>query len=252
MESLVTQTERSTMGTCPFRPQSAEVLKNSTKELHDAAESHSFQKALATGRMPKVAYADFLHQLHAIHVGFERLLGSIETSDPAIAEIASEKRHKAHKLARDLEAIGEATDRMMLLPATTDLCEFLQECNLSEPFELIGAWYVLEGATNGNKYIARNVIRSMGFAPGVGVAFLDAYGEQQPELWQGFKTALNQMRGDAQSRLRLVNGANKMFGAFHQLSDELWSRYGASIESMSNKSGEARSHAGHHAHAATA
>ena len=61
-----------------------------------------------------------------------------------------------------------------------------------QPMALLGILYVLEGSTNGSKFIARKVRPAYELpATGEGSAYLDPYGDVQPARWQEFKAAMD-------------------------------------------------------------
>ena len=57
-------------------------LRESTRDLHDAAEHHDFQRAFAQGSLPKDRYVSYLEQMYLVHKSLEQQLRkAAETSE---------------------------------------------------------------------------------------------------------------------------------------------------------------------------
>ena len=101
----------------------------------------------------------------------------------------------------------------------------------AQPAALLGMLYVLEGSTNGSRFIARSLARTFNenvksgkagpnAGSGAGLSYLDPYGDAHPERWQSFKTDLN--AANLEDHLDAMIEASKiMFRSIADLSDEL-------------------------------
>jgi len=91
-----------------------------------------------------------------------------------------------------------------------------------EPLALLGVLYVLEGSTNGSKFIARKVRPAYELpASGEGSAYLDPYGDLQPARWQEFKAAMDALDLPADEVGPIVMAAQQTFDSIRELGAEL-------------------------------
>jgi heme oxygenase len=92
----------------------------------------------------------------------------------------------------------------------------------SQPMALLGVLYVLEGSTNGSKYIARKVRPAYALPEnGEGSAYLDPYGTAQPTRWQEFKAAMDGLNLPAGEVDQVVLAAMQTFDSIRDLGGEL-------------------------------
>jgi len=95
-------------------------------------------------------------------------------------------RSKSPLLKADLHFLGH-TDLEI------DRLDRCQSDHLPKPescAELIGTAYVIEGATLGGQYIARQITKTLGLAAGaVGAQFFFGYGRETAEQWKQFRLA---------------------------------------------------------------
>jgi heme oxygenase len=89
------------------------------------------------------------------------------------------------------------------------------------PLAPLGMLYVLEGSTNGNRFIVRAVRGGLRLTPGTGDSYLNCYGEEQPVRWQSFKQGLESATFTEAEYQQLADGAVLIFQAVGHLSDEL-------------------------------
>ena len=91
-----------------------------------------------------------------------------------------------------------------------------------QPMALLGILYVLEGSTNGSKFIARKVRPAYELpATGEGAAYLDPYGDVQPARWQEFKAAMDALNLPAADVAPMVVAAQETFDSIRELGAEL-------------------------------
>jgi heme oxygenase len=80
---------------------------------------------------------------------------------------------------------------------------------------------VLEGSTNGSRHITRVIRKSYGFSGREGTAFLDPYGDAQPDRWAEFKRHLDAAL-TVTDTLEPVSGAQATFGALTAIGRHLF------------------------------
>lgn len=185
----------------------ADGLKASTSDLHVQAERHPFQGALVRGLATRADYGRWLSQMHVVHASLE----------PALVEagltITRPHHFRLGSIDQDLSEIGEP-----LSPAVPAAAEFAAALRHAKPATLIGALYVLEGATNGGVFIARAVRGSMGVGAD-GTRYLDPHGAEQRARWAEFRTSLATV--PAAEHAAVIAGARETFSAICRILDGL-------------------------------
>ena len=91
----------------------------------------------------------------------------------------------------------------------------------SNPLSLLGYLYVLEGSTNGAKFMAKNIITGMGLPQDQGASYFDRYGDKQRERWTAFKERMNANNFSPTEIAKIVEAGKEMFMAFFEIGDEL-------------------------------
>lgn len=157
------------------------ALRQETCQQHAALERHVLLSRLLSDDLAPEAYRDLLERMWGFYAPMEQRLAESPIAEEEAFAFA--RRRKAHLLVRDLEALGRAGEAAGLpvcarLPVVPTLSRAL------------GCLYVLEGATLGGAFIARQLARSLGLGPGNGGAFYHGYGQQTGLMWNGFRRAL--------------------------------------------------------------
>jgi heme oxygenase len=180
-------------------------LRNRTKDLHTRAERHPIQAALVRGGATREAYAAYLAQLLHIHAALETVLAARAT-DPVLTPIEP-GQFRAAAAADDLRELGIATIDEPVAPVAA----FGARVGAAHPLELLGMQYVLEGSTNGGRYIAKAVGRGTGLPAGAAIRYLDPYGDAQKDRWGSFCAAVIALDIRGEDLERVVSGAVAMF-----------------------------------------
>lgn len=197
-----------------------ERLRRETSELHSRAESRPLQRAIAKGEVERPAYIAYLGQLHAIHRTLEGAFDDVRGAHPAIDSVATPDRWRVPDLEFDLEFYGVDPEDLDSADATTRFVSLIESTKASDPVALLGALYVLEGSTNGGRFLAQ-VLRRRWNLDGAGVASLDPYGDRQPEHWAAFKRKMNGATFESEHRDAIVEMAKRTFEAIAEVSDEV-------------------------------
>jgi len=195
-------------------------LKRETWDLHSRAENREFQKRMVRGDIDRGEYSAWLGQMYLIHSTLDGFLRARLGADPAFAAVGADQLQGA-RLRRDLEAIGADPDAIEPLPATRALRGLIGKAAVEDPLRLLGHHYVLEGSTNGNRFIAAKLREVLRFQDGRGFEYLDPYGDEQRERWASFKEAMSALSWSPEQVDRLVAAARETFEAIGQLSLEL-------------------------------
>jgi heme oxygenase len=195
-----------------------ELLKESTSELHKEAEAHPFQQAMIRGRLTYESYAGYLSQMLAVHGALESALRR-NSALPAVQAVVRPHHFREHLLLEDLA--GFRVEPEPALPATQVFIESMLLRISGEPVSILGFLYVLEGSTNGSKFIARSVQRALGLEGNRGTKYLNPHADRQTERWAGFKAEMARLEWNDADRGSLVCAATEMFLGIIRVSDEL-------------------------------
>lgn len=197
----------------------ASTLRDSTADAHRRAESRPMQKRLVSGELDAARLALYLGQLHHLHEALERLFDT-HPEQAAALEWEASFRH-SERLRTDLDAMGMTVRDLPLLKATTAVVRDVNERTAANGRALIGAFYVLEGSMNGNRFIVKGLRKKHPMAARCAFSYFDPYGDEQPARWATFKTGLDALslrEGDDEA---MVNAALAMFEGIGAIADEV-------------------------------
>jgi len=195
-------------------------LKAETRDLHSHAESRVLQQKIAKGAVDRESFSAYLGQLYHVHRALESALAESADSDPAIGAIATADRMRVPDLERDLAFYEMDRGRFEAGEAASRFAAQIEETKESNPVALLGALYVLEGSTNGGRFLARALRQSWGL-DGDGLAYFDPYGEEQPQRWAAFKRDMDGASFTADQEETIVEMAKSTFRAIAEVSDEV-------------------------------
>jgi heme oxygenase len=194
-------------------------LRETTRTLHKEAESRPLQRAMATGTIPPGSYVMYLGQLRHLHAALEASLDTVTASHPGLAGLFTDDRRRVPDLDRDLAAFGVSMENVPVLPPTAEFINRVEERAKSEPVALLGPLYVLEGSTNGGRFLARVLERSLQIEGRAGLSYMDPYGDRQPEMWAEFKRLADQVELTPAQRDVVTEAACETFRAIAAISD---------------------------------
>lgn len=180
-------------------------LREKTKDLHAAAERHPVQAAMVRGQLGVDGYTAYLCQMWRIHTALEEELGR-RLGSPVLAPVTADQ-FRADAIIEDLAAL----DRSAVDPAVEPVAGFVASVPRLSDAELLGMQYVLEGSTNGGRFIAMAVRKGLGLDGDRGTRYLDPYGEAQKARWGAFCAAMSGLASDDETDERVVLGAEAMF-----------------------------------------
>jgi len=210
-----------TLDTPPAESASA-ALKRATAGEHRRAEQSPFQRLLVSGRIPLDSYLDWLDQQWRVYQTLERLLQAGHS--PSRDSLINEPWRRSQALEDDLGHFGEEGGARLPARSTLEFVEQLERNHREDPATILGVLYVLEGSTNGSRYIARNIRRAFGLER-PGTLFMDPHGEEQPARWASFKQLLDQAINPA-AVPSVIAGAHATFAAVTAIGQELLERGG--------------------------
>jgi len=194
-------------------------LKSATDDLHRTAEGRDLQRALVKGTLGRDTYAAYLGQMLLVHQALESAIDASIDRHPALRAVVRDYHRREPDLRADLAFFG--TGEGEPVNATRRLLASIDRFAESSPVGLLGVLYVLEGSTNGAKYIAMSLMRTWGLQPGPGLAYLDPHGDQQKPRWQAFKDDMNGAGLTEAEQAELIDSARQTFQAVADISDEV-------------------------------
>lgn len=195
-------------------------LRDSTREEHNRAEHHEFQRALVKGELARERYEAWLGQMYLVHDSLEKALRVATDRTGAIARVVHEYQYQVPYLLADLEFFGIDPASVEPQPATRRFAALVEQ-GQDDPLLLLGLHYVLEGSNNGGRYIARHVSKAYDLTPGAGLRYLDPYGDQQREYWMAFRDDMGAVDFSDADTARLVEAAKQMYRAVAELAEDL-------------------------------
>jgi heme oxygenase len=195
-------------------------LRDETSDLHSHAESRTLQREIAKGTIDRSIFVAYLGQLYAVHDALESALRDVEGHHPAISALATPERMRVPDLDRDLEFYGLDREQLEAGGAAERFVSLVEHTREAEPVALLGALYVLEGSTNGGRFLAQ-VLRKSWNLDGGGVTYFDPYGDQQGPVWAAFKREMDEASFEARHEDAIVEMARRTFEAIAEVSDEV-------------------------------
>ena len=195
-------------------------LRSETADLHTHAESRNLQRKIANGTVDRSTFVAYLGQLYTVHDALESALRDVKDHHPAISALATPERMRVPDLDRDLEFYGFDLEQLEVGEAAEKFVSLVERTADSEPVALLGAIYVLEGSTNGGRFLAQ-VLRKSWNLDGRGVAYFDPYGDRQGPVWAAFRREMEEASFEARQEDAIVEMARCTFEAIADVSDEV-------------------------------
>ena len=195
-----------------------DLLKGATAVQHHDAERRRLQRELISGRLPKAEYTVWLGQMLLLHEALLEEIHRGRSSEPKLDAIVRDEGHHVANLRSDLAALGGAPDSVVPLPSTARAIADIRAAAQSGPLTLLGYNYVLEGSMNGNRFIARAILKQGEHAA---VRYLYPYGEEQPANWAAYRSRMSAAGISETQAERIVAAAKELFSAIAGMSDEV-------------------------------
>ncbi len=196
----------------------ADLLKERTWPAHQAAERHGFQRAMLTGEAGLPPYLVQMQQMLLVHRDLEQALHARPTE--RIGAVYKQYHDRSGLIEADLATLGSAP-AAEALPSTRRMLETMSACRISGPDRLLGVLYVLEGSTNGGRYIARAIEKSYGLESRRGTSWLDPHGEEQRPRWKQFRRDISAQEWGQAELEELGVAADATFRFAAELMDDL-------------------------------
>lgn len=190
-----------------------EQLREHTRPAHVALEAQPLLKRLLSSRLTEVEYVRLLQSMLVFYQTVESKL------IPATAALL--RQHpvpdyrylpRAPLLANDCRVLGCASPGLIHPPIELRL--------EGSGAYLIGVLYVIEGSTQGGRFIAKHLAQTLGLDENSGASFFNIH--QWNNSWAAFRSWLStdlerHYQGDTRS---IIEGANMTFSTLHTHLDQ--------------------------------
>lgn len=174
-----------------------DTLKNATRTDHDKLEQLMYVGDIMSGSLSLAQYKQLLATNYLVHKAFEHFLFS-SVSHELAQQLDLIHRKKLSVLKKDME-------ELRMPEPENDAGEITFNKNDAE---LLGAMYVLEGATLGGSVIVKRLKNNPNFE-GLSLNYYQVYGDQLIPMWKQFCEILNQQPQGSYNDA--IAGAKKMF-----------------------------------------
>ncbi|WP_231425231.1 biliverdin-producing heme oxygenase [Pedobacter sp. Leaf250] len=191
----------------------ANLLRTETAEHHAALESLMFVNEIMNNSLSIENYKKLLTINYIIHQRLENKLANMLDTDLA-EKLDMKNRLKLSALEKDLEYWQ--IDNLTLPDVNFEM--YVPERNNTE---VLGALYVLEGATLGGNVIKRHILANSNFTNHEGgLNYYGVYGEELGSKWKTFVSILNESVPEADYE-RCIRSANETFNNLIKLSKQI-------------------------------
>ena len=191
-------------------------LRNGTRAWHEALERTGFATAMLAGTLPLDRYVG---QLVAYRVVLSALEAELTRATcPSVTSVWSPDLVKLPLVERDLHhfaALGTAPEAG---PAAEEFAEEIRRTAATEPRELLGLLYVLEGSTLGAIFLCRYVTEAYRLTDGNGAAY---YGSGDRTHWAAFTERLDRTLGEPAVQEQVLAAAERAYRHIARISGEL-------------------------------
>lgn len=196
------------------------MLKEGTASLHDQAEHAAFQTRMVKGELSRAEFIDFLNQVLIVHRKIDWLLSEAAAADDRVGAMFRPVHHREEKIEADIERLGGSVGAEPL-GATSRFLADVERLGDECPVALIGVLYVNEGATNGNKVVAKRIRDGLGLEKDFALDYLDPHGPDQRRNWMAFKGMLDELAMTEAEREACLDAAKATFRLFMEMSEEM-------------------------------
>lgn len=179
-------------------------LKAVTQPLHDRLEASI---PLLDPQLTLDAYRNILRRFYGIYAPFEAVINRA-TYEPFLSSHSC--RSQAEWLEQDLRALGDDADQLAAIPRCSTLP------SLSSRAKLLGALYVMQGATLGGQFVIQTLKTSVGPQALRSTRFFQSYGDQVKPMWVTFLERLVRAADSPQEECAIIESACNTFACFER------------------------------------
>ena len=191
-------------------------LRNGTRTWHEALERTGFATAMLAGGLPLDRYVG---QLAAYRVVLKTLETELARATcPSVASVWSPDLAKLPFLERDLRHFLALGAVLRPGPAAEEFAAEIRRTAATDPPELLGFLYVLEGSTLGARFLLRYVTEAYRLTDGNGTSY---YGSGDRARWAALTERLDRAIGEPAVQERVLAAAERAYRHVALISAEL-------------------------------
>lgn len=185
-------------------------LRLETRNEHEAVEQ---VLDLMAASLTREGYRRRLEQFYGFYAPLEKALllrgkdKSTQSLPPSTGSALVSRLNKSALLKKDLHRLGIATRDLPLCPALPP-----QHTHA----DILGALYVMEGATLGGRLITQHIRATLGITPNTGGSFFEGYGYNTGKMWQTMRQLLVNGASDASTENAIVTNAITTFASLRR------------------------------------
>lgn len=180
-----------------------EILKAETLKDHEHLEDKF--NVLLSRKLTKKTYLSLLKHLYRFHFYFEKNLEELPIKNKVIENYLLERK-KTQWLKQDIEVLLNSPLNMSL--NEVDDFHFNDFSNIAS---LMGAIYVLEGATLGGQIITKKLKAHEDLLINEATRFYAGYHEDTGRMWRDYLTSLESYPWEDYGKEKAVSGAKAIF-----------------------------------------
>lgn len=202
-------------------PSLADALKERTREAHARAEKHPVQARMVKGEVTRAQYAAWLGQMLPVWRAVDATLAALAARDARVGAMVKPYHAHADRVAADLTFLGASGAGHAPLAATSRFVAMVNGAASSGGPALVGVWYVLEGSSNGGRFIAKALSKALGINGPEGLTSFDPHGERQRERWQAWRADLDARVFEDHEREAILAAAVATFEAVWEVMEDM-------------------------------
>ncbi|WP_406459608.1 biliverdin-producing heme oxygenase [Streptomyces sp. NBC_01622] len=191
-------------------------LRNGTRTWHEALERTGFATAMLAGTLPLDRYVRQLAVYHEVLRTLEAELAGATCS--SVGAVWLPDLSKVPLLERDLRHFATLGATPEPCPAATEFADEIRRTAATDPPELLGFLYVLEGSTLGARFLLRYVTEAYRLTDGNGASY---YGSGDRARWTALTERLDRALGETAVQERVLAAAERAYRHVALISAEL-------------------------------
>jgi heme oxygenase len=191
-------------------------LRRDTRTWHEALESTGFATAMLAGTLPLDRYVGQLAAYRPVLEALEAELA--RTTCPSVGSVWSPDLVKLPLVERDLRHFAARGAVPEPGPAAEEFVGEIRRTAATDPRELLGFLYVLEGSTLGALFLLRYVTVAYRLTDGNGASY---YGSGDRARWTAFAERLDRALGEPDVQDRVLAAAERAYCHVALISGEL-------------------------------
>lgn len=185
----------------------SERLREGTRADHEELEAIGLSDKIMNATLDPEEYKQLIVVQYLVHRALEEQLAEagIEQHFP---DLNFEERKKLPLLQKDLEKLSIDREAIASMPPAGKLPE------LSKPYALLGALYVMEGATLGGMVIMKSLKKNEQLSEIDTFHYYGCYGGDTGKQWKSFQQVLKQESSSEEAKEQITTAASQTFRFF--------------------------------------